>query len=160
MRVYGLNGTGAAVVSTPVRRPASDSFGVGNEMAPRAAAGSGGPRLIGGIDALLALQGFDDPLEPRRRAVKHGRAALDALDALKLGLLTGRLQTRTLAVLKSVAAELADRTGKPELDTVLAEIELRVRVELAKVGMPRRTEASHSRRAACAFRRPLCTATG
>ena len=136
MRVYGLNGAGAAVVSTPVRRPAPDSFSVGNEAAPRAAAGAGAPRLIGGIDALLALQGFDDPLERRRRAVKRGRTALDALDALKLGLLIGTLETGTLAALKSMAAELSDRTGEPDLDTILAEIELRVAVELAKIGMP------------------------
>jgi Class II flagellar assembly regulator len=136
MRVYGLNGTGAAVVSTPVRRPASESFSVGNDTASRAATGAGAPRLVGGIDALLALQGFDDPLERRRRAVKRGRTALDALDALKLGLLTGTLETGTLAALKSVVAELVDRTGEPDLDTVLAEIELRVGVELAKIGMP------------------------
>ena len=136
MRVYGLNGTGAAVVSTPVRRPASDPFTVGAETAPRATTAAGAPRVIGGIDALLALQGFDDPLERRRRAVKRGRTALDALDALKLGLLTGTLETGALAALKSLAAELADRTGEPGLDTVLAEIELRVGVELAKIGMP------------------------
>jgi hypothetical protein len=136
MRVYGLNGTGAAVVSAPVRRSASDTFSVGNETAPRAAAAAGAPRLIGGIDALLALQGFDDPLERRRRAVKRGRVALDALDALKLGLLTGSIETGALAALKAVAAELADRIGEPDLDTVLAEIELRVGVELAKIGMP------------------------
>jgi hypothetical protein len=142
MRVYGLNGTGAAVVSTPVRRPASDSFSVGNETAPRATAGAAAPRLIGGIDALLALQGFDDPLERRRRAVKRGRTALDALDALKLGLLTGTLETGTLAALKGVAAELVDRTGEPDLDRVLAEIELRVGVELAKIGMPPKDASS------------------
>src|ERR1700741_3314808 len=136
MWVYGLNGTGAAVVSTPVRRAASDSFSVGNETAPRAAAGATAPRLIGGIDALLALQGVGDPPERRQRAVKRGRTALDALDALKLGLLTGTLETGTLAALKSVVAELADRTGEPGLATVLAEIELRVGVELAKIGMP------------------------
>jgi len=142
MRVYGLNGTGAAVVSTPVRRPASESFSVGNDTASRAATGAGAPRLVGGIDALLALQGFDDPLERRRRAVKRGRTALDALDALKLGLLTGALETGTLAALKSVVAELADRTGEPDLDTVLAEIELRVGVELAKIGMPAKDASS------------------
>jgi len=136
MRVYGLNGTGAAAVSVPLRRASSDTFSVGGETAPRAATAAGAPRVIGGIDALLALQGFDDPLERRRRAVKRGRTALDALDALKLGLLSGTLETGALAALKSVAAELADRTGEPELDTVLAEIELRVGVELAKIGMP------------------------
>jgi Class II flagellar assembly regulator len=142
MRVYALNGTGAAMVSTPVRRPASGSFRVRNETAPRAAAGAEAPRLIGGIDALLALQGFDDPLERRRRAVKRGRTALDALDALKLGLLRGRLQIRTLAALKWITLELADRTGEPDLDTVLAEIELRVGVELAKIGMPAKDASS------------------
>jgi hypothetical protein len=136
MRVYGLNGTGAAAVSVPVRRASSNTFSVAGETAARAATGAGAPRVIGGIDALLALQGFDDPLERRRRAVKRGRTALDALDALKLGLLGGTLETGALAALKSVAAELADRTGEPELDTVLAEIELRVGVELAKIGMP------------------------
>jgi hypothetical protein len=136
MRVYGLNGTGAAAVSVPVRRASADTFSVGGETAARAATVAGAPRMIGGIDALLALQGFDDPLERRRRAVKRGRTALDALDALKLGLLSGILETGALAALKSVAAELADRTGEPDLDTVLAEIELRVGVELAKIGMP------------------------
>ena len=37
MRVYGLNGTGAAAVSVPVRRASSDTFSVGGETAPRAA---------------------------------------------------------------------------------------------------------------------------
>jgi len=142
MRVYRLSGTGVAVVSTPVRRSASESFSVGNETAPRAAAGAEAPRFIGGIDALLALKGLDDPFEQRRRAVKRGRIALDALDALKLGLLTGSLKTGTLAWLKSVAAELSDRTGEPELDTLLAEIELRVGVELAKIGMPPKDASS------------------
>ena len=142
MRVYGLNGTGAAGVSASVRRPASGSFSVGNETAPRAAAGAGAPRLIGGIDALLVLHGFDNPLERRRRAVKRAHTALDALDALELGLLRGRLQIRTLAVLKWIAVELADRTGERDLDTLLAEIEVRVGVELAKIGMPPKDMAS------------------
>ena len=142
MRVYGLNGTGAAVVSVPLRRAASDTFSVGGETAPRAASAAGAPRVIGGIDALLALQGFDDPLERRRRGVKRGGTALDALDALKLGLLSGTLETGALAALKSVAAELADRTGEADLDRVLAEIELRVGVELAKIGIPPRGERS------------------
>jgi hypothetical protein len=136
MRVYGPNGTSTAAVSVPVRRTSSGTFSVSADMAPRAATAAVAPRVIGGIDALLALQGFDDPLERRRRAVKRGRTALDALDALKLGLLTGTLETGALAALKAVAAELADRTGEADLDTVLAEIELRVEVELAKIGMP------------------------
>ena len=93
-------------------------------------------RNIGGIDALLALQGVEEPGERRKKAVRRGRGALDALDALKLGLLSGTLDTGALARLKSAGAGLAEPTGDPGLDTVMAEIALRVEVELAKVGMP------------------------
>ena len=93
-------------------------------------------RAIGGIETLLALQGVDEPGERRRKAVKRGRGALDALDALKLGLLSGTLDTAALARLKTAAAALSEPTGDTGLDTVLAEIELRVEVELAKIGMP------------------------
>ncbi len=90
-------------------------------------------RTIGGIDALIALQSEDGPAGRRRRAVKRGRIALDALDELKHGLLAGTLGASTLARLKSVATELKDASGEPGLDAVLAEIELRVEVEIAKL---------------------------
>jgi hypothetical protein len=90
-------------------------------------------RTLGGIDALIALQGIEDPLERRRRAVKHGRRALDALDELKLALLSGTLESSALLHLKTVAADLKE--GSEKLDRVLGEIELRVAVELAKAGI-------------------------
>ncbi len=69
------------------------------------------------------------------RAVKHGRRALDALDELKLGLLSGTLDQATLLRLKSVSGDLKGRSGDERLDQVLGEIDLRVAVELAKAGM-------------------------
>jgi hypothetical protein len=99
-------------------------------------------RNIGGIDTLLALQGVDEPGERRRKAVKRGRGALDALDALKLGLLSGMLDPAALARLKSAGNGLAEPTGDPGLDTVMAEIALRVQVELAKSGMPSRPQGA------------------
>ena len=98
-------------------------------------------RTLGGIDALIALQGIEDPVERRRRAVKHGRRALDALDELKIGLLAGTLDQATMLRLKSVAADLHDASGDDRLDQVLAEIDLRVAVELAKAGMVLRLPA-------------------
>jgi len=92
-------------------------------------------RTLGGIDALIALQGIEDPTERRRRAVKHGRRALDALDELKLGLLSGSLDQGTLLRLKAVAGDLKDSSGDDRLDQVLREIDLRVAVELAKAGI-------------------------
>jgi hypothetical protein len=136
MRIYGTNGANALAATPTAKRSASGTFSLEAEIAARTAASASGPRLIGGIDALIALQGFEEPGERRRRAVKRGSVALDALDALKLGLLSGALDTGALARLKSAAASLGERSGEAELDTVLAEIELRVEVELAKIGMP------------------------
>ena len=122
--------------SSGARRTASGTFSLDTDNTARPAGAATGMRIIGGIDTLLALQGVEEPAERRSKAVKRGRTALDALDALKLGLLSGTLDTAALARLKAVATGLAEPTGDPALDTVLAEIELRVEVELAKIGMP------------------------
>jgi hypothetical protein len=135
MRVQGPNGTSAATAAASVRRPAGGTFSVAEAGAPQAQSAALALRTVGGIDALIALQGVEDPVERRRRAVKHGRRALDALDELKLGLLAGTLDQAAMLRLKSVTADLRDGSGDENLDRVLAEIGLRVEVELAKAGM-------------------------
>ena len=137
MRVYGPNGSGAVTTNAPARRAASGTFSLGGGEQPRAATSTAAPRLVGGIDALMALQGVDDPTERRRRAVRRGRNVLDALDALKLAFLVGTLDPAALMTLRVATAGLAEDTGEPGLDTVLAEIALRAEVELAKIGMPK-----------------------
>jgi hypothetical protein len=135
MRVYGPNGTALATSPAAARRSAGGTFTVaeGSSSQPQTAAVA--LRTLGGIDALIALQGIEDPLERRRRVIKHGRRALDALDEVKLGLLAGTLDQATMLRLKSVAADLKEGSGDERLDSVLAEIDLRVEVELAKAGM-------------------------
>jgi hypothetical protein len=66
--------------------------------------------------------------------VQRGKGALDVLDDLKLGLLSGNLTTATVARLREAAANLKSSSGDPGLDAVLSEIEVRVEVELAKAG--------------------------
>ena len=135
MRIQGPSNATAAVASA-ARRSASGTFSLEIESQARTTGAPAGVRNIGGIDALLALQGVEEPGERRKKAVRRGRGALDALDALKLGLLSGTLDTGALARLKSAGTGLAEPTGDAGLDTVMAEIALRVEVELAKVGMP------------------------
>jgi hypothetical protein len=84
------------------------------------------------LDALIALQGVEDATERRKRAVKRGRNALDVLDQLKISMLDGALDSSTLGRLKAAAEGLKQGSGDAGLDAVLAEIELRVEVELAK----------------------------
>ena len=135
MRVYAPNGTAVATGPSQARRSAGGTFALSDAEQPQAQSATVALRTLGGIDALIALQGIEEPAERRRRAVKHGRRALDALDELKLGLLAGTMDQGTLLRLKSVAADLKDGSGDERLDGVLAEIDLRVAVELAKAGM-------------------------
>jgi hypothetical protein len=92
-------------------------------------------RAISTVDALIALQGVDDPKERKKRALVKGRNALDVLDTLKLGLLDGSVDQSTLARLKVVSEGLTETSGDTGLDGVLGEIDLRVAVELAKAGV-------------------------
>jgi hypothetical protein len=135
MRVYGPNGAALATASTAARRAPGGGFTLSEADAPQAQTPAMALRTLGGIDALIALQGVEDPVERRRRAVKQGRRALDALDELKLGLLAGNLDQATMLRLKSVAGDLKDSSGDERLDQVMAEIDLRVAVELAKAGI-------------------------
>lgn len=134
MRIYGPNGSTTARDPAVSRRSSGGGFTVSSESS-RLAGSTTAPRVIGGIDALIALQGLEDPAERRRRAVERGRTALDVLEQVKLGLLGGNLDRGALNRLRAVAAGLKDSSGEPGLDAVLAEIELRVEVELAKAGI-------------------------
>jgi hypothetical protein len=135
MRVNGPNGVALASTPAVARRGEGGTFSLSETSSPQAQSAAVALRTLGGIDALIALQGIEDPVERRRRAVKHGRRALDALDELKLGLLSGTLEPATLLQLKAIAADLKDGSGDEKLDQVLGDIDLRVAVELAKAGI-------------------------
>lgn len=135
MRVYGPNGTALGPAPNMARRSSGSTFTVSEGATSQPQTAAVALRTLGGIDALIALQGIEDPLERRRRVVKHGRRALDALDEVKLGLLAGTLDQATMLRLKSAAADLKEGSGDERLDSVLAEIDLRVEVELAKAGI-------------------------
>jgi hypothetical protein len=135
MRVYGANGTALASAPAAARRAATGSFTVSEQETPQNTAGASSLRAVATVDALIALQGVEDPRERKKRAVARGRKALDMLDSLKLSLLDGSVDRSTLARLKVATEGLTAETGDPGLDEVLAEIDLRVAVELAKAGM-------------------------
>jgi len=135
MRVYGPNGTALVAAAPSPRRAADGNFTLSEAEVTHAQTAPVSLRTLGGIDALIALQGIEeDPAERRKRSVQRGKGALDVLDDLKLGLLSGNLDSATVSRLRDAAANLKALSGDPLLDGVLAEIELRVEVELAKAG--------------------------
>jgi class II flagellar assembly regulator FliX len=101
------------------------------DAAPHVAAASGVAN-VAALDTLLALQA-EEPLSQRRaRQAKRGRAALDALERLEQGLLSGRAPAALRAELEHLQRG-AQATGEPGLDGVLREIDTRLAVELAKL---------------------------
>jgi hypothetical protein len=134
MRIYGPNGTTLGSQAGNVRRTSTGGFALPDAASAPEARAAVAPKAAAGIDALLALQGIEDPLERRKRSVQRGRRALDVLDDLKIGLLSGNFDASTVSRLRDAAANLKSSSGDPGLDKVLSEIELRVEVELAKTG--------------------------
>jgi hypothetical protein len=135
MRIYGPNGTTLGSPAANIRRTSSSGFSLPDDAAATSETrASVAPKASANIDALLAMQGIEDPVEKRKRSVQRGKGALDVLDDLKIGLLSGNFDASTVSRLRDAAANLKSSSGDPGLDAVLAEIELRVEVELAKAG--------------------------
>ncbi|MBJ3783912.1 flagellar assembly protein FliX [Devosia sediminis] len=116
----GKAGTGPAFV--PVGSEGTTRVNTAAPVAPAA-----------GLDAILALQAVGDFSESRRKAVKRGTSLLDLLEAMKADLLVGRPSPGRLDAMVTQLGVLRERV-EPGLDALIDDIELRVRVELAKLG--------------------------
>ena len=99
-----------------------------------APARSAGVTAAGPLDMLLAVQADGDQQERKRKQARRGHDLLDGLDRLKAALLSGRVLPSELDRLKNALTLRRETTDDPRLDDVLAHIELRAAVELAKLG--------------------------
>ncbi|MFN3132946.1 flagellar assembly protein FliX [Roseibium sp.] len=126
----GVQGRGAKKSSSSGSDFAPDLSGAAEQPATQATAGGAG---IQGIDALLALQEVDERTERRKKATRHGHTLLDSLEMIRADLLAGHVSEDRLEQL-SLTVSKRQSSGDQEVDRVLEEIELRVKVELAKLG--------------------------
>lgn len=99
-------------------------------------AATGNITAIAQLDALLSLQESQSGTseEAARKAKKRGMLLLDQLDQIKIGLLTGGVPKSSLQQLKNLLHTKRDEVMDPKLKVVLDEVDLRVQVELAKLG--------------------------
>lgn len=134
MRIYGPNGTSFGAPAASAKRSGGPGFSLPDATSASETRAASGPRPATSLDALMALQGIEDPMERRKKSVQRGRGALDVLDQLKIGMLAGSFDATTVTRLRAAAADLKASSGDPGLDALLSEIELRVEVELAKAG--------------------------
>lgn len=87
---------------------------------------------VGSIDALLALQAVEDPTFAKKKSIKRGHDLLDGLENMKTDLLVGRVSESRLENMLNLVKKARSKSD-PALDGIIDEIELRVRVELAKL---------------------------
>lgn len=88
---------------------------------------------VASVDALLAIQEVPNEREGRKRAIKRGGDMLDVLDDIRMGLLTGSVPRVRLLELVKLVENREETFTDPRLSQILDEIELRARVELAKL---------------------------
>lgn len=98
-----------------------------------------GTEPIQGIDALLAVQQVEEiPISHERDQVRHwGGDILSRLSQLRDGLLSGNIPPERLERL-SEALDSRQDIRDPELAQIVAEIELRGRIEIAKLQRDRK----------------------
>ncbi len=134
-----ITGSGP-ILSPSARRTARSGGETGDTFAAQLPSGETQPAAVGGsaplanVQALLALQEVPDALQARKRALKRSHDLLDRLDEIRHGLLLGTLSTDTLMALAHRLRERRPPDLDPQLSDILDEIELRVAVELAKLG--------------------------
>lgn len=88
----------------------------------------------GVVGSLLALQEDDQSGEKAaKKAMQRSEAMLNLLEEVKLGLLNGAISQNIAQSLKKQLQEANARLADPKLSDIIAEIETRVAVELAKL---------------------------
>ncbi len=136
MKIEGASGSSQVGAARGASRGASGGFslsGVGEAAEAAEAQRMAGLDGVMTVSALLALQGVEDPLQRKKRAMGRASRLLDILDDLKVAMLEGRASPRTLDNLARAVREQRESTDDPGLNDVLNQIETRAAVELAKL---------------------------
>lgn len=128
------NATATAGAGT-ARRSESGSFALRDSGSTRSGSRAGSAVQLATMDAILALQGEEGRGERRRRSARRGQDLLAGLDRLKASLLAGTVPAADLRRLADGLWTGAGSSGDPELDDIVGAIELRAKVELAKLGI-------------------------
>jgi Class II flagellar assembly regulator len=137
MRVDGRSIIQQGVTATPRNGATGQGFALPSTAKPESNQKSGALRATMSsipLDTMIAVQAREDDKDRRKRHSKRGREMIDGLDRLKAALLSGRVPLAELERLKTMLAERRDISGDPQLDEIIGHIELRVAVELAKLG--------------------------
>lgn len=136
MRIDGpLRANGVANGRRTQKKSDGEEFSLGGDASSERLLPTPAGAAIGGVDTILALQSIGEEMPDRRRAIAHGNDLLDELSKLKIEVLEGKVSRDGLTRLARLVRQRPAGFLGPDLADVLAEIDLRVHVELAKLGV-------------------------
>jgi Class II flagellar assembly regulator len=135
MRITERPGVAAMANAGQTQRTAGAGarFTLGDLGAPSPTGSAQAAAPAGAIGGLLAVQAAGGEIERRQRAMRRGSGILDGLDRLKIGLLSGQVSAADLLHIRSTLMQQKDQVDDPGLQDLLAQIDLRAEVELAKL---------------------------
>jgi Class II flagellar assembly regulator len=128
-----VSSTGVRRVGGSASGPAPSAFTVSESTEQPRAQTVAAPGTIASVESILALQGVDDSTSGRSKGLSYGEGLLDMLDEVRDGLLAGGIPRGTLNRLATAVSRRQEGFADPKLQSVLDEIELRAKVELAKL---------------------------
>jgi hypothetical protein len=133
MRITSLRRPTTETTARSGSRPATGARFQLADSGPQGTAVSGRSAAVAHIGSLIALQSATDEEARTRRAIGQGRDLLGLLDDLKLALLSGGPLAGKAANIERTLAAVDAYDGDPALKDLLDQIDLRARVELAKL---------------------------
>lgn len=95
--------------------------------------GASGAQAVAGVFAVQDIASSTDA--PKKQAVKRANDILEDLEEIRMGILSGTLSTKTLTNLSERLKQQQEGLNDPDLKEIVAEIELRALIELAKRGV-------------------------
>lgn len=135
MRISQAIRTGSAATARGASGGASrgGGFQVGGPAEAPQTAATRGPATVSSLETILALQSVEEAGERKRRAARQGNEALDLLDDMRIALLSGRLSPESADKLRGLIRQWEGHERDPALADILKQIDLRARVEIAKL---------------------------
>lgn len=137
MKVEGPSKSGGTQKSGKAKQAGKTSSSFDNMVAESINSVSSASPLqsISKVDALLAVQGVDNPTEraARRRMHERGDKILHHLDNLKVAILSGHLTIGQVIDIADVVASHREKVNDPDMTALLDEIDLRAQIEMAKI---------------------------
>ena len=140
-----IDRTGPARPAAPVKRSEKAGKGQSSKFSQHlnsgtdAVAGAAAATPVSTVESLLTIQEVEDSTggKSKSRARKWGHDVLDELERLRIGIIGGVVPRGELERIAASIERRRAQTDDPALEQILDEIELRAKVELAKLDRDR-----------------------